>query len=547
MHKPIFHLRPKVLTELSNHPANLALLLEEAIKQHKSGNLSRAEELYRHILSLQPKHFNALQLCGLLAYQTGRNAEALELLNQALKINKTVPEAYLNQGATLKAMSMPNKALASYRRALSLRPNYAEAHNNIGVLLFEDGRLKDALTSFRRALALKPDYAETCNNAGNALLALGHLSEAIQSYRRAFELEPTLADAFRHLASCNYFKASDGPLLRKIEKILGDPSISHKQAAAWHFGLGKVYDHLGHYEKAFSHFEKANLLESSEHRFDRAQFENRVTSIINTFTQDFFSHRQQPGSPSELPVLIVGMMRSGTTLVEQILSSHPSAAGADELGFWETQADKLSSFQLSSLTRQESRRINQEYLNLLRSFSQKAKRITDKMPRNFMRLGLVHLIFPHARIIHCKRNGADTCLSIFFDKFSGNHPYAYSLDDLAFYYHQYQRVMAHWRQVLPKEIFLEVEYEELVANQENVSRQLVEFCGLEWNEKCLHFSENKRAVRTASGWQVRQPMYSSSVGRWKNYRTFIGPLAKLSKNRPQSTRKQGQIFQLNVK
>lgn len=512
---------------MANNRTNLPSFLEEAIRQHQSGNFSKAEELYRHILAIQPNHFDALQLCGLLAYQGGRSAEAVELIDQALKINKKVPEAYNNRGAALKAMGQFKKALVSYRRALALRPNYPEAHNNIGVVLFEEGRLKDALTSFQRATTLKPDYAEAYNNAGNAFQMLGQLPEAIASYRRALELNPTFAEAFRHLAVCNNFTAEDLPLIKKIEKNLATPSINQEQAATWHFGLGRICDHLGHYQKAFVHFEKANLLEGKKFRFDRARFEQLVTTLINTFTKNFFPQRQHLGSASELPVLIVGMMRSGTTLVEQILSSHPELVGAGELDFWETQSNKISSFPLSSLTRQEARRIAQEYLALLRPFSHKAKHITDKMPGNFLRLGLIHLVFPHARIIHCKRNPADTCLSIFFDKFKGNHPYAYNLDDLASYFHQYQRLMAHWRQVLPPEIFIEVDYEELVAHQESTSRRIVEFCGLEWNEKCLRFFENKRAVRTASSWQVRQPLYASSVDRWKNYQPFLGPLAKL--------------------
>ncbi|MGA9867339.1 MAG: sulfotransferase, partial [Acetobacteraceae bacterium] len=294
-----------------------------------------------------------------------------------------------------------------------------------------------------------------------------------------------------------------------------------------HFGLGKAFDDLGDYAEAMRHFDAGNRLAAMGRPFDRAQFGASVNRLMGTITAEFFAEHRALGATSELPVLILGMPRSGTTLVEQIVSSHPDVGGGDELTFWTRQAGELGRLGDGWATAEHVNRVAADYLTALRKIGPTALRVTDKMPGNFLWIGLIHLVFPNARIIHCRRHPVDTTLSNYFTNFSAPMAYTYDKGHLAFYYRCYERLMAHWRSVLPQGTMLEVQYEELIADREPVTRQMIEFLGLEWDEACLRPEDNQRTVLTASAWQVRQPVYRTSAERWRRYEPWLGELRQL--------------------
>jgi hypothetical protein len=296
--------------------------------------------------------------------------------------------------------------------------------------------------------------------------------------------------------------------------------------------LGKILDDCGRYDEAFRQFQQANSYGRPE--FNHAAFEQYVTRLLNRFSADFFAAREAAkadDSDLDLPIWIVGMPRSGTSLVEQILATHPQVYGGGELTDWNrfvtelrTRLELATPYPecVSQVSDEILRDIRANYVHHLRSLGPQASRVTDKMPTNFMHLGLIALAFPRARVIHCRRDPRDTCLSCYVQAFPTRPPFCYDLADLAFYYGQYVRVMEHWRQALPKTVaILDVQYEDLVEHQEQISRKMIEFCGLDWDPRCLEFHKNPRTVQTSSSWQVRQPIYRRSAGRWKNYTKWL--------------------------
>jgi len=308
-----------------------------------------------------------------------------------------------------------------------------------------------------------------------------------------------------------------------------DPPLTRRERMSLQFAIGKFCDDTRQFDLAFNAYREANRLQRDmEGGFDRAVFSSQIDALINSYSAELLSRNWDGASESERPVLIVGMPRSGTTLLEQIIASHPRAFGAGELPFWGRAAkayrpDVLSANLGPDFIAQSAA----SYLQLLASTGSEAERVVDKMPGNFLWLGLIHAVFPHARILHCQRHPIDTCLSIYFQNFNASHAYGTDLGDLAYYYQEYRRLMAHWRQVLRKDCFLDVSYEALIGNPELQSRQVIEFIGLEWDERCLDYSRTKRGVATASQWQVRQKIYTSSMERWRHFEKHLGPLRGL--------------------
>lgn len=491
-----------------------------------------AAAAYQRAIALKPGYAEAYNNLGVALKDLGRLDEAAASYQKAIAIRIDYAEAYTNLGMVQKAQGKPVEAVASYRRALALRPDLLEAYLNLAGALKDLRQFDEAVACYKKAIAIKPDYAEAYSGLGSFLRESGKLDEAVAYHEQAFTLKPDCADAYRMWAHCKKCTVDDLPIAARVEALLAKPDVGEKQRCALHYALGKIYDDLKQYDQAFMHYHRANQIDSVNFPFDRAQHSAMIDGLIQTFTPEFFDRYRSFGSPSDVPMLVMGMMRSGTTLVEQIISSHPQVYGAGELSVCEQVAALLKPDVPHALTQEKLRNMAESYLNFLRVFSPDAPHIIDKLPLNFLNLGYFHLLFPQGRMIHCMRNPVDTCLSIYFHKFGGYHPYAYDLENLAFYYREYLRLMQHWRSVLPPGIFMEVQYEELVADQEAVSRKLIAFCGLEWDERCLEFYKNERPVSTASSWQVRQPIYTSSTARWKRYEPYLGPLAQLLEGAP---------------
>lgn len=384
-------------------------------------------------------------------------------------------------------------------------------------------------TYYTRAISLAPMRGSAKAGLADSLIALGRIKEAEALLRELATDHMHNAEALAGLATIRRHKEGD-PEIDEIEKLLGTPRLDSFDRIQLHHAAGKIYMDLQRSDQAFSHFAKAKALTTP--RFNLAQYRECIDALISLFTPEFFAARHRLGHESSRPIFILGMPRSGTTLTEQIVSSHPDVFGAGELGAMTSIAASLGfadgpmpSYceQIKALDRKGALALAEKYLSDLAWRAGAVPRVTDKMPHNFEHLGLIALLFPNARIVHCSRDPLDNSVSCFTNRFSESHGYNTDLATLGLYYREYHRLMAHWRCALPVEIF-ELRYEELIADTENVSRRLMQFLGLEWHPACLEFQKNERSVITISRWQVRQPVYATSIGKWKQFEPWLGPL-----------------------
>ncbi len=504
--------------------------IESANRLHQMGALQGAADAYSRILHRKPDHCGALHRLGLIAYQSGQGDTAVELIRRALAIDPGQAEAHNTLGVVLQMLGRPDEALASFRRAAAADPNFVDAHSNLGVLLKDHGRSDEAVSCFRRALAIDPNHADAQNNLGIALQTMGKFDEAAIEYERALAIRPGHAVAYKNLASVRKVRPGD-PLIVRIEALLQRHSLCEDDRTLLHFALGKCFDDLGEYDQAFRHYQVANRIRKESSEFAAAAYAKETDRLIATFTREFFEQRARFGTESERPVFILGMPRSGTTLVEQIMASHASVFGAGELNYFNQIARDLPTMLNTAMTFPEctahiveetARGLAKGYLDQLRGLSEDAARVTDKMPGNFRHIGLIALLFPQARIIHCRRHPIDVCLSCYFQDFR-SQPFSYDLADIGQYYREYERLMGHWSEVVMLPV-MEVRYEDLIADVEKVGRQIIDFCGIGWDDACLTPHRNDRPITTASLWQARQPVYKTSVRRWERYEANLGPL-----------------------
>jgi tetratricopeptide (TPR) repeat protein len=391
---------------------------------------------------------------------------------------------------------------------------------------FELKRYEEALASYDRTLAIRPDFAEAYHGRGTVLRTFGHIEEARHLLEKAVALAPRKAEFYGSLVESKRF-VYDDPELILINALANDmESLPEGDKIHLHFTLAKVYADLGQHEKSFNHLIDGNSLKRKQIIYDETAALAQLERMRELFTAEAMRKGRGLGHPSSVPVFIIGMPRSGTTLVEQILASHPKVYGAGELNDLEATMASLRGLDGArpGLGGEELHRIGARYLKRIRAIAPAAERITDKMPANFRYAGLIHLALPKARIIHTRRDPIDTCLSCFSILFTHNQPFTYHLTELGRYYRAYAALMEHWREVLPLNTMLEVQYEELVDNFELLARRIVSHCSLEWNNACLEFYKTRRPVWTASAVQVRQPIYNSSVGRWRLHQGMLQPL-----------------------
>jgi tetratricopeptide (TPR) repeat protein len=502
---------------------------EEAVRLamalHVQGRLREAKQLCAELLSRNPGNARALYVAGRIALQGGDNDLAAQHFERALRESPREPLFLVALGNA--SHNDYETAIEHYLRALSVRPDMVEALIGLGRAYAETGRAEAALEPFGKVLRLNPNHETVRLDLANALVSAGRMEEASSVLRESIRLRKAVGAAYNALAKTQKF-AGEPPELKEILRELQQDGLKSVKAVNLHHAAGKIFNDLKRYGEAFEQFKKANLASGGD--FDIGRWRQDIDGIIQTFSAEFFSSEAGFGDETEVPVFIVGMPRSGTTLTEQICSSHPGVFGAGELknlrrimrGF---KRNSLAEFRsaLAAITPEQSRTLAAEYLRDLLKLGPRAARIVDKMPYNFELIGFIALLFPTARIIHCRRDPIDTCVSCFTTSFSEQHPYMTDLTNLGLYYREYDRLMRHWNSVLPGRIY-EVRYEKLIADQETESRRLIDFLGLPWDDACLRPEQNDRAVVTASNWQVRQPIYTSSVKRWKNYEHQIQPL-----------------------
>jgi len=564
-------------------PRQVAPLLALASKLLRAGRPADAIAPLRDATLLEPFNPTIQHDLGLAYLEVGRIPDAVVALQWAVASNPRYADAHFRLGIALEKLGNIGGAIVAYDRATELRPSLTEAWFRAGALVYELGHRDEAIGCFRRAaatggktrfgrmgkaralmaedrnqeaeqvlrqtLALDPGNAMAHDLLGNLLSEFGRFDEARECFQRAIAIAPLLAGCYYDLVRCRPVTRDDDDdgLLQRMEAALATPGLEMAQLLRVHLAIGKAADDLGDYALAMQHFDAADGVRRGSASFDSAAFSIETDRLIARCTPELIARAPELGSCDATPVLILGMPRSGTTLVEQIVSMHPEVGAGDELNFWnergaawhrsclagnaaaanETPVVATDFMANEFVAKEFLAKAAEDYLGVLRTIAPRAARVTDKMPFNFLWAGLIHLAFPRAIIIHCRRAAVDTALSIHQTHFHPGLAFPTGGDELVSYFHSYRRLTDHWRSVLPADRFLEVDYEELTRAPEPFIRRIIAACGLSWHDACLRPESNPRAVRTPSKWQTRQPIYRTSVARWRRYEPWLGPLRAL--------------------
>ena len=504
------------------HDITSADLLKNAISAHREGDYFRAEDFYRQVINLSPDdsqdNFEALHYLSLIFIATDQPEISIPLLKKAISIKADNPDISYNLGLAYQKSEDIDSAIHYYKLAIALNPDFALAYNNLGV----------------------------------AYQHLGDLEEANFNLEKAFTIAPDCTEAYYNFSQSHKFSTLDYVYIDKItyqlESILENKKNSGvekvNEEIKLNFALGKIYDDLSNYQTAFNYYSKANSLKNQG--FDIQQFRNYVDQLINNYTPELVkkiykrseeSHSSRiSDSVVEHPkyrfTFIVGMPRSGTTLIEQVIASHPKVQSAGEIGFIGEIVDELPKLIhssesypgcIQSIELHDIKKISEAVHQQVHKFQTSFEVVTDKSPVNFLHIGLILFLFPDSEIIHCQRDPMDTGLSCFFQNFEKQHQYSYDLKTLALFHNEYMRLMKHWKALFPDKIY-NITYEDMVEKQQEESKKLINACKLEWDEKCLSFYESNSVVNTASKWQVRRPIYKTSIKKWKHYERYIDDL-----------------------
>ena len=470
-------------------------VMQEARQHHRAGRLHASESLCRKVLVSDPENVEANNLLGMLCIQTGRPESAIKWIRQALEASPDNPEGHYYLGLAYNQLGRLEEAISSFECALRTMPSNASGHLHLAIILKETGRFDDAAEHFRRALSIRPD------------LAMAHF----------------------HLAHMRTHDSSTDEI-NAMKALYSHPGINDNQRFYLAFGLGSALDKRGLYDEAFEYFQAGHGIKRKSVHFNLAEQVRFIKSIMEVFSEELMARNMSAGPDDNRPVFIFGMPRSGTTLAEQILASHPQVLGAGELSYVEevvkqvikiTGKPFLASF--GSLAAKQIYDLGGHYLNRLGVRPGDIRHVTDTTPMNFIYVGLIAIILPGARLVHCRRNPMDTCLSIFQQPLADSHAYAHDMADLGGFYRLYEELMMHWQSILPGRIH-DLCYEELVSDSETEIRKLLDYCGVPFHDECLTFHKTERSVRTPSASQVRQPIYTASVERWKRYESKLSEL-----------------------
>ena len=493
---------------------NLGITLQEM------GKLDEAEESLRQAIALKPEFADAYYNLGITLKKSKRIDEAEVFYRQAIELNPGYIKAHINLGIALKEMGRPEEAEVTFRKAIALNPEYAEAFNNLGIALNEMGRPEEAEANFRKAIALNPEYAEAFNNLGIALKGLGRLEEAEANFRKAIALNPNCAKNHLNLTLMKNFKSKDEQFFNMHELYL-NKNIPEEERCHINFGLAKAYEDLGDFRQAFKHFSEGNALRKKLLGYEINQDIELFEHIKSSYEQIKKSSLENEKLEENLmPIFIVGMPRSGTTLVEQIISSHLKVTGAGELSFISQFGQSIATG-FSDTNSQVLLNLRHKYLTKLKKVSNGNNVVTDKLPQNFLYIGLIATAFPEAKIVHVKRDRAAVCWANYKQYFNSKGlGYSYGLDEVISYHQLYEDLMKFWMNSLSKRIH-NLDYELLTVDQENVTRSLIDYLGLGWDEKCLTPQNNQRNIKTASDIQVRKKVYQGSSQQWKKYEPFL--------------------------
>ena len=500
--------------------SNLANLLLD------QGEYEQAEASARRALALAPRLADAYVNLAATYSARREHLDALTIIDELLAFAPEHPRALAARALSLKEIDRFDEALEAAKRAVLAAPESPEAHNALGQVRQGMGEFEAALAAYDRAAALPgPAQQDAIANRGSLFMEFGRKDEALRAMEEAAIAFPNSPGVLFNQTTLKRFKAGD-PLIGQMLTLLGRDGWTLTDRATLQFALGKAFFDIGDSEAAFRHYNEGNRLKRTTFTYDPGANERWMASIAEAFTPALLAAKASAGTRSCLPVFIVGMPRSGTTLIEQILGSHPMVATAGELKWLQRLTEALPNYPacVAELTNTELTRLGEAYLGFVAPLAAGKPLVIDKMPSNFLACGMIRLILPEARIIHSRRDPVDTCLSCYTMLFSGEQPFTYDQIELARFHRAYQALMAHWRAILPATHFLEVDYELMVDDMEGQTRRILDFLGLAWDERVLKFYELQRPVRTASVNQVREPIYRASVGRWKTHAAQIGPL-----------------------
>ncbi|MGC8518838.1 MAG: sulfotransferase, partial [Steroidobacteraceae bacterium] len=509
-------------------PRNIDTVLGSADAAAAQGDYGEAVVRLQEVLSARPDHVTALRNLGDALCFLGRYPDAESAYRRAVQVAPKRADVHLKLGSILHSRGDFAGAETTLRRAVKLESRNPNPLCVLGHTLTALHRTDDARICFEKALRLKPRSTQALCGLARLATMEGRFGDAEALLRRALEFDPECIETHTWLVEQRRMTSADQDWLERAQCLLERP-VGPMAESGLRFAMGKYFDDIGNYASAFEAFRRANEQRKKiSMRYDRAARTAWVDDMVRHYTAERIATPVEGASDSRRPVFVVGMMRSGTTLMEQIIASHPRVKGAGELQFWGILEYKHQEWVRGRAPDPGlGAKLAQSYLEELARHSSDAARVIDKTPANVDYLGIIHRALPHARFIYMQRDPVDTCLSCYFQNFINAASFAMDLQDLAHYYREHHRLVTHWRSVLPREVFLEVPYEGLVTDPEASSRRVLEFLDLEWDPKVLEFHKTERAVLTASHWQVRQKMYSSSVGRWKHYQKFIEPLLKL--------------------
>ncbi len=552
-------------------PQQVAPLLALATKLLRAGRPTDAIAPLRDAALREPFNPTIQHDLGLACLEVGRLPDAIAALQRAVASNPRYTDAYFRLGIALEKLGNIGGAIVAYERATKLLPSLTEAWFRAGALVYTLGHRDQAIGCFRRAaatgdrnsfgrlgkaralltedrnqeaeqvlretLVADPRNAMAYDLLGNLLTEFGRFDEARACFERAIAIAPMLAGSYYELVRCRPVTSDGDGLLQGMQAALATPGLEAAQLLRVHLAIGKAAEDLGDDGLAMRHFDAADAVRRGTVRFDSAAFSTEIDRLIARCTPEWIARAPELGSSDATPVLIIGMPRSGTTLVEQIVSMHPEVGAGAELHFWNQRGaewhrscsagNAAAGNEKPFLVSEFLAKATADYLGVLRAIAPKAARVTDKMPFNFLWAGLVHVAFPRAIIIHCRRAAVDTALSIHQTHFHPGLAFPTGGAELVAYFRSYQRITDHWRSVLPADRFLEVDYENLTSAPEPVIRRIIAACGLAWHDACLRPESNPRAVKTPSKWQTRQPIYRTSVARWRRYEPWLGPLRAL--------------------
>ena len=538
-------------------PDNPLLYCNLANTQLNGGNINGAIATCRAALELAPDHQDVLLMLGRLYIKRGDDKEAIEIFQQLLTINpkniaalKTLEQHYrnilngspdnfaalVNLGNVLRLGLRFEEAKDCFLRANAINPENSDALLNLARTYYFLDMPAEAEPVYRKAIRLAPNDPSLHSNLGVVLNNMGRLSEATDAFKTAILIDPTYAQAHKLLSYARKHQEYDDDI-RAMERALKLPKLDTEQKYYLNFGLGKAYEDLQEYDRAFSCYETANSLMRTTKNYRISDDERLFSAIRNAVNEEVITRFGDCGFDSKGPIFILGMPRSGTTLVEQILSRHPNVHGGGELkllgrvigGYFLHHFKDHFPRGMEQINCNNFEELGKQYCEMLSHYNPETTHITNKMPSNFLYVGMIRLMLPHATIIHCMRNPLDTCFSCYANGFRDGHEYTYTLEELGHYYCLYENLMNHWHNIHNIEVF-DFHYESLISDQEAQTRRLLDACGLEWNDACLDFHKSDRPIMTASVNQVRNGLYNKSVQRWKHFESHLTPLIKILRN-----------------